>query len=1485
MSFQNSGKNGTEKNTNGNNGNRLVKPTERQRPSTGKLGPTGRPPLNRKESKSLTDLRSADLDEAIAKTNERKKPIDPEDLKDSAQTVEDDGGRKKNGDEEKKRLVILSTKMRNFSQIANAVLPNVALVQYKYENVTLEGLLQQISQTLGSRNVDSIACVMYSSPGSITICGNGDSKEVITSTTLSEQQNIRDFFCNLVKNYLDKDNVNARIDFLACHAAQNPDGTHIAKELESLIGVSVGISKEILGTDIPATRVGDTSKISVGELYFKVEKLEKWKTTPQSLAGFEKIRTVGKGAYGAAVLYRKKDDDSLVILKEINMHDLTAAERQMSLNEVNVLAMLDHPNIISYYDSFEEDGTLMIEMGYADGGTLHQYLANQQRKELEEKEILNMFQQMVAAIRHIHEHNILHRDLKTANIFLTKEGIVKVGDFGISKIMTSNNKGANTVLGTPYYISPEICEGKPYNEKSDIWALGCILYEMACLQKTFEGSNLPALVNKIMKGQFTPVKGNYSPGFKALIRDMLQREPEYRPSANELMYARLPELMSQYEDPVTDVDDEFMLSADSMTSRKQRTRSVLYYFETMNMAMQPIDLPCKIKIRKVAVSANHMIVVTFERAVYTWGEGSKGQLGHGDLKSRGKPEIVEALKGKSITNTCCGDGFSVFGSDNGIVMTCGDGSNGCLGHGDWSSASRPRLIEPLLSVDVTSISCGPHHVVVVGADGEVFAWGCGKDGRLGLGNEEDYCEPMEVSISEPVFIREVKCGVDGSMFLTDMGCLLACGSNEDNKLGLNNRQGFLMAMKNIFTRTEVEGRKVPTVIKALSKFKVLDMILGPYHSAVIVEPGLVYTFGKNGDGQLGTGNVKPREAPVPVKDLSSKTVLMLACGERFTVAGTEDNSVFMWGRGFKPPAPSSEESSKNNTADSKESCKWSKGHQRNPSNASIGSASSLVGVNDKTPIPERSPNGSVGSASSCRSAPPTNSNSHKTEGSLSSTKSAPPTSSTGSDSVFLSAGEQQQQQLQQQQQQQRLKSPTSSEIKGQRQMPNSTSTTSVDSVNGERLPEVILSPQPILMLDSTGSQSTEEGETFPVTLNNIICHGENLFLQVETTAPPPRRRSKKKKRSLPKRQSNNNTLQVPEGSNALNSASSHEAGDEYTSSEASELDSMGTIPTWLKKELKDSETTLPDDSEDDDDASSDDEHSSHGKFGSIKISTGLKQEIKVGRLEFSKAANRQSTGKENATAASKQSEKSERAPPVKMRQRARAASSESGVDVVEYSTDSSSSDLRATAQASETSRSPRSAKKASYGPPASIPSAKISNPSPYHKPKTPTGVQGQRPLNRLRAGRGRARTSSWTIDGVLKEPSRSHAQPMYQQDEQLKAELHKVMLEKRRAEEMLEQLQEHKLYHQQQVHVEAERLAEEREKKLRGEIDILKNELRSQNSKLQDNYHIVMQLQEQLVKLQSEQMRQNAREKRANSAVPNRKVNLQGPQSKVCIVM
>lgn len=142
----------------------------------------------------------------------------------------------------------------------------------------------------------------------------------------------------------------------------------------------------------------------------------------------------------------------------------------------------------------------------------------------------------------------------------------------------------------------------------------------------------------------------------------------------------------------------------------------------------------------------------------------------------------------------------MFASSNGIVMTCGDGASGCLGYDEGESLNKPKLIEALLHVDVMAIACGNQHVAIVGNNGEVYTFGNGAHGKLGLGSEENHALPQRVTFSEPVNVKEVFCGESGTMFLTDIGSVWACGSNTSNRLGLNNRQGFLAALKQAFKK-------------------------------------------------------------------------------------------------------------------------------------------------------------------------------------------------------------------------------------------------------------------------------------------------------------------------------------------------------------------------------------------------------------------------------------------------------------------------------------------------------------------------------------------------------------------------------------------------------------------------------------------------------------------------------------------------------------
>ncbi len=151
---------------------------------------------------------------------------------------------------------------------------------------------------------------------------------------------------------------------------------------------------------------------------------------------------------------------------------------------------------------------------------------------LSEDQVLNWFTQICLAIKHVHDRKILHRDLKSQNVFLTKQGIVKLGDFGIAKVLESTVAQAQTIVGTPYYLSPEIIENKPYNFKSDIWSLGVLLYEMCALKPPFNGGSLHMLALQIVRGQYQPVPAQYSQQVKTLLQSLLSLDPAKRPNIN-----------------------------------------------------------------------------------------------------------------------------------------------------------------------------------------------------------------------------------------------------------------------------------------------------------------------------------------------------------------------------------------------------------------------------------------------------------------------------------------------------------------------------------------------------------------------------------------------------------------------------------------------------------------------------------------------------------------------------------------------------------------------------------------------------------------------------------------------------------------------------------------------------------------------------------------------------------------------------------------
>ncbi|PWW78381.1 kinase-like protein [Tuber magnatum] len=291
--------------------------------------------------------------------------------------------------------------------------------------------------------------------------------------------------------------------------------------------------------------------------------------SPLTSADYDVIGTIGHGCFGTIRKVKRKQDGMVLARKEISYVKMGSTAKNQLASEFEILACLDHPNIVKYYhrEHIKSESSVHLYMEYCGNGDLSGLIkkAKEGGNSFPESFIWTVVAQLVTALYRCHhgidppepgdlfsyknmtpppprteseERNlikVLHRDLKPENIFVMADNSIKIGDFGLSKKLAPGNMFAETYAGTPYYMSPEISSGRPYTVKSDIWSMGCIIYELCTQELTFTSNTLPGLINLIGKGKYKSIPTRYSKRLRDLVARCLSVDPDSRPDSAELL--------------------------------------------------------------------------------------------------------------------------------------------------------------------------------------------------------------------------------------------------------------------------------------------------------------------------------------------------------------------------------------------------------------------------------------------------------------------------------------------------------------------------------------------------------------------------------------------------------------------------------------------------------------------------------------------------------------------------------------------------------------------------------------------------------------------------------------------------------------------------------------------------------------------------------------------------------------------------------------
>nr|CCC89769.1 putative serine/threonine-protein kinase Nek1 [Trypanosoma congolense IL3000] len=233
---------------------------------------------------------------------------------------------------------------------------------------------------------------------------------------------------------------------------------------------------------------------------------------------------------------REVSTDKPYVLKQMSLVSMGAEERKRVLKEIYVMSDVNHPNVVKFRESFSGNSSVNIIMEYCKC-SLEELIVLQQEEgfPFPEEVIIEWMVELLSGLAYLHSRRIIHRDIKTSNIFVTEKNHLKLGDFGVCTVLTKTSVAASSMVGTPLYFSPEVCGGEAYDMRSDVWSLGVVFYEMCTLRRPFDAKHLSGLMHQILTQDVAPFDTGLDSRLEEIVLRMLCKEPRDRPTSQDLI--------------------------------------------------------------------------------------------------------------------------------------------------------------------------------------------------------------------------------------------------------------------------------------------------------------------------------------------------------------------------------------------------------------------------------------------------------------------------------------------------------------------------------------------------------------------------------------------------------------------------------------------------------------------------------------------------------------------------------------------------------------------------------------------------------------------------------------------------------------------------------------------------------------------------------------------------------------------------------------